>query len=491
MASAIWVPGKVITIRQGGYSQRKFQRGHWADAAGRWLGYDRSIRPGTSRTSTVPTGAHDVLKDGSDFGYHGLSDDEINARANAYADSAIAAKTASIERMRQQAAQQAQRDEEMFQGLGQAQMGMINQIPANIQAIRNTAGQAIASFGGQVTGAQQQQAQGELAQNAAFSASQLGATPPAAPPPADGAAPAPAPAGGPIGVDPAAAAAAENAMGGTIPATSQAEVGAASAIAASGMPAVVARSTQIHVAQRMAQAASEDADYRQQLIDAAAERGGAYQDALNSLYDIETKKFGIYQAQQNLEQDRQDMELKKQQMALQVRAELANEVQFGIKTKAQADKEWRNYQLAQQRVQISQQNADTSASRAAASTANANANYYTDAQGRRVPKGYKYNASGQLVKMATPKAPGSNKKGGVTLANSMASKFRGTPTKTTTKNGVTTQTTLPPKVDYGEAFMQIRDALMGKGYPRPEAEAIAHNALNAYYGKQFRPGKQR
>src|SRR5262245_3787270 len=167
-------------------------------------------------------------------------------------------------------------------------------------------------------------------------------------------------------------------MGGTIPATSQAEIGAASAIAASGMPAVVARATQDQVAMRMAQAASADNDFRQQLIDAASERGGIYADALNNLYDVESKQFGMYQAQQNLEQDRQDMLLKKQEMALRIRAELANEVQFGIKTKAQAEKDWRNYQLEQQRVGISQQNANTSAGRAAL----AQADYYTDASGR-------------------------------------------------------------------------------------------------------------
>src|SRR5262249_13100978 len=155
--------------------------------------------------------------------------------------------------------------------------------------------------------------------------SQTGGTPAAAPTaPTDGSAPAaaaPAP-GGAIGVDPNATAAAEQALGGTIPATASAQMGEAGAIYAAGMPAVVARSTQREIANRMSQAASEDADYRAQLLDLAASRGGIYADAVGSLYDIETKKFGIYEAQNRLQMDQQELELKKQNLALQYKTEL-------------------------------------------------------------------------------------------------------------------------------------------------------------------------
>ena len=469
---ARFVPRKRVTIRDKGFTQTKFQRAHWADASGRWVAApSRASRPTPGATGTTTSSS----SSSSSTGYHGLSDDEINARANAYADSAIAAKTAAIQRAQAMARAQAQQDAEQMGQIGQAQMGMINQIPANIQAIRNRAGEAISSFAGQVTGAQQQQVSAEQAANAAFSASQTGGTPAAAP------AGAPAPAGGAIGVDPAAAAAAENAMGGQIPAVASAQMGEAGAIYAAGMPAVVARATQNKIAERMAQAASEDADYRQQLIDAAAERGGAYADALGNLYDIETKKFGIYQAQQNLKNDQQDMLLKKQEMALRVRAELANEVQFGIKTKAQALKDWQNYQLAQGRLEVSQTNATTSAGRAAL----AGADYYTDGKGRVVPKGYKYNASGQLVKMASPgtvKAP----KGGPAKAASMAGQLRGT-VWGSAPGGKGGQVKLMPKVGYRAAYNQIHSAMLDLGYKDPEAASIARHAVDSHYGPGFRP----
>src|SRR5262252_158486 len=314
MAPITHVPAQVVTVRDpSGYTQRKWQPAHWADAAGNWVaaptrggGGSRGVSVGYSTGGSSSSG-----------GYSGMSDQDIINQANAYADSAIAAKQAAIERQRAQAYAQAQYDAAQMGQIGQAQMGMINQIPANIQAIRDTAAQAMASTAGQITGAQQQQQQGELAQNAAFVASQTGGTPQAAPTPAaptDGAAPS-----GPIGVNPTATAAAEQAMGGTIPAQAQIQTGESGAIYAAGMPAVVARATQNKIADRMAQAATQDADYCQQLIDAAGERGGIYQTALSSMYDIESKKFSQWEASQRL--------------ALDQKAQAANAAALAGKTK--------------------------------------------------------------------------------------------------------------------------------------------------------------
>lgn len=58
--------------------------------------------------------------------------------------------------------------------------------------------------------------------------------------------------------------------------------------------------------------------------------------------------------------------------------------------------------IARESGYTGQVNAATSATKAAATVANQNANYYTDANGRRVPKGYVYNTKGQLVKQASP-----------------------------------------------------------------------------------------
>src|SRR5262245_41077500 len=100
MATGVrWVPGKVITIRDRGFTQRKFQRGHYADAMGNWVAApSRGVRP--SGGGAVGSGSTSSSSSSSSYGYHGLSDDEIEARANAYADSAIAAKQAAIERQR-------------------------------------------------------------------------------------------------------------------------------------------------------------------------------------------------------------------------------------------------------------------------------------------------------------------------------------------------------------------------------------------------------
>jgi len=476
---AQFVPAKVIQVQDKGFVQNKWQPAHWADARGNWVPAPtrgRAAATSTRRGVLMDTRSQLTSEGYGGFGnggYQPWSDADIEARANAMADAQMGAETAAIQRAQAAAQAAAQRDVQTYQGLGQAQMSMIGQIPSNIQAIRDTAAQALASTAGQVTGAQQQQQQGELAQNAAFTASQVGDTAQAAPTP--------------TGINPAGTAAAEQAMGGTIPAAAQINTGESGAIYAAGMPAVVARATQEQIAQRMAQAATQDADYRQQLIDAAAKRGGAYADAVNQLYDIESKRFGEYQAQQNAVLDQQKYEL-------QYRAELANEVAMGIKTKAQAQKDLRNYQLAKQRVGIAQQNATTAAGRAATAKATAQtkaqqsaANYYTDGQGRLVPKGYVYNAQNQLVKQATPKSAKAAK-GGVAKANSLAAQMRGTPDAVGyDKKGNKVPIPHRPKVAYNSAIGQIKSALVDMGYPPAQATSIATNAVNAHYGPQYRP----
>src|SRR5262245_32403218 len=96
------------SIRTFGTSQ---QRGHWVSPGGRWLGFDRNVRPGTR------TGGSISVK-GPGIGYPGdytpgtysggLSDEELQRRANALADSQIAYQQAQIERQRAAAYAQAQ-----------------------------------------------------------------------------------------------------------------------------------------------------------------------------------------------------------------------------------------------------------------------------------------------------------------------------------------------------------------------------------------------
>jgi hypothetical protein len=416
--------------RSGAYGtpRPRWEKPHYVDARGRWV-----PKPGTTKKTTIKkTTTGLTAPPFPNFGTYsgGLSDEELARRAAALADSQIAARQAAIERQRAAAYAQAQRDAATYQALGSAQMGMIGQIPANIQAIRNTAGQAIAQYGNQVSAAQAQALGGEQAQNAAFAAAQTGGTPAVAPAPTDGGAPAPTGPGpaGPIGVNAQAAMAASAQMGGVLPAREQAEIGAASAAAATGMPAVVARATQDTVAMRMAQAATEDADFRQQLLDASYERGGIYQDALNNMYELEDRKLGRFEAEQKRKQDIWELQYKtyqdqleaarwEREFRLKLRGQKAAETISGLdrakkladlnRTKAltaqgQAgfykDGKWgltpKGYKHNAQGQLVKIPGAKT--------PKGAGPDYYTDQQGRRVPKGYRYNANGELVSIGTP-----------------------------------------------------------------------------------------
>lgn len=397
-------------------------------------------------------------------GYQMPSEADIEARANAYADAAIADQQAQIERQRQAATAAAQRDAATYAALGQAQMGMISQIPANIQAIRDTAAQAMASTAGQITSAQLQQQQGELAQNAAFSASQVGNTARAAPTPG--------------GVNPVGAAAAEEAMGGTFPAQQQVGMGAASAAAAAGMPAVVARATQDQVAMRMAQAATQDADYRQQLIDAAAKRGGIYQDALSSLWDLETKKYGIYESQQKMALDQQNYQL-------QLRAQRANEAL--ARGKAAFDQWYKQQKLgiSEGQLKLATTKAANALQLAISKGARPDAalskvyGYVVDSNGRAIT-----DANGGNIPVARPPSTQKPPKGGVAKANSMALQFRGTPFSVTTDPKTKQKVTIRnmPKVTWASAFHQISAAMVDEGYSQNQADTIAKRAVNTAYG---------
>jgi len=500
-----WVqpPTNPVWYRSGAYGPpaRRYEALHYVDTAtGHWVPAPAAKGGKTTSgktTSTKTTSGFDPYHPYLPPDYTGgLSDAQIQSNAHAYASGQVANMQAAIARQQAAAAAAAQRDEQTMGLLGQAQMGMISQIPANIQGIKDTAAAAMAQWGGGVAGAQQQQAQSEQAQNAAAVASQVGNTAQ----------------GQTQGLDAAGAAAAVQAMGGTIPAQQQIAEGQATASYAAGMPAVVARATQDQVAQRMAQAASTDADYRQQLLDAANQEGGIYQDALNNMYNLEQQKFGTWQAQQQMKIDAWNQQYKvwsdqqsataaaqdtkfKQWLSLQ-----QLKLSGGRLTLEQQKEEHKLQQqiFTNQATTTRLQQGQTRINQAGTRIAQAGANYYTDAQGRTVPKGYRFNVKGELIKVPTPakpkappisSTPGGGR--GIKLANDMASKFRGTPTKISTSGGKSSATTLPPKVDYGKAFIQIRDRLIGMGYKRPEAEAIAHNAMNTYYGNEFRPGKQR
>src|SRR5215831_18967740 len=152
---AVFVPGRWVNVTQriGGsvFTQRKYQPAHYADPhTGAWV----------PKPSSGGSG-------GASPGYTGLTDEEIQRRANAQADAQIQASGDAIRRAQAAAAAKAARDSATYQALGTAQMGMIGQIPANIQAIRDTAGRAISGYGNQVAAGQASQLKSEQAAAAA------------------------------------------------------------------------------------------------------------------------------------------------------------------------------------------------------------------------------------------------------------------------------------------------------------------------------------
>src|SRR5919201_4688972 len=219
----------------------------------------------------------------------GMTPEQIMAQAQAQAEAQLAAQQAGVERQRQAAMAAAQRDESAIQGLGFAQSKMLAPLPAEVAAINNQAGSAIAGYGKGYADQTQQAIQADQGANAADVAAQTGGTAQAAPT-----------------VDPAAVQRAVYAQGGEIPATLQSSVGAASANAAAGMPAVVSRAATEDIQQRMAEAAAQDADYRQQLLDLYAQRPQLVQDAVDRLNQIESDRFQQWATQQGLSQSAAD-----------------------------------------------------------------------------------------------------------------------------------------------------------------------------------------
>lgn len=239
-------------------------------------------------------------------GYVAPAPGALEGQAGVNADTQINREKAEIERQRQIAAQRALEAVKMISGLGAAQGEMLKGIPQQVLDMRTQAGKDIAGIGGAVsTGVADRlgAAQDEAGQ---FIQSQTGME------------------GGGHELDVDAARKALYATTGSIPGQEQIEIGAASGMAAAGMPAVAARATQQEVVTRMAQAAAEDGEFRDKLIAAVAKRPELYQDALSELYEIEKAKFGIYEANKRLKLDQQ-------KLALETRAERANEKALGIK----------------------------------------------------------------------------------------------------------------------------------------------------------------
>lgn len=415
----------------------------------------RAARAAAARGVKVSVGSGD-----GSGGYVGLTPAEIEARANASADAQIGTSRAEIQRQQAAAAAAAQRDASTLRGLGESQMGMISQIPSQIQNIRDTAGAAMAGFGSTVAGAEQKQLSAEQAANAAFTASQVGPTAPA-----------------PSSADPAAVAAATGALA-RAPADAQVEIGGASAIAAAGMPAVVARATQDQVMQRLAEAASTDADYRSQLITLAATRGGVYNDALDHLYNIEKSKFGEWEARQRLKLDQDKLRLEQ-------RAEAANEKIAkvkGLQSQQGLDLEAGRLTLATQREANRLQEVMAKGAQPNAALSKVYG-HVVDVHGNAI-----LGSDGQQIKVtASGGVSPASAAAKVTAAknNAFAIARRNSKLHYDDRGNVPSNKKVPTRTrehTITEIIDSIGDSLRAIGYTDAQIRAIAVNAVKQYYG---------
>jgi hypothetical protein len=424
----------------------------------------RKQRPGRHVRPLVGSGKTTITlsPNGPDAGsYQGLSDDEIYSRAVAQADAALGAQSANLNRLRAQAAAMGIRDEQTLRDLGSAQMGLLAPIPQQLLDIRSQAAKDIAGFGAGYTGAMGDQLRAEEAANAASVAQQTGGTAPGAPT-----------------ISPDAVQNAAYAIGGAIPATESEQIGQASANAAAGVPGVVARSTQLDVMQRIAEAAATDSDYRQQLIDLYAQRPGLVQDAVDRLNQIESARFDRWTKTQDLSQNQE-------QIDIQRRAELANEAALGNRRAlALLQEQDRKANLALKKQQLALANKkqafavqqainkgvqiDPSASKVLGYVVDRNGNPVVDENGNHIPVASK---------------PSKPPTGGVAKANSMAAQMRGAPRN---QWGQKTK----PRVSYQAAYNQVYSAMLDMGYPPAQVARIARQAVNAHYGPGVggRPG---
>jgi hypothetical protein len=102
------------------------------------------------------------------------------------------------------------------------------------------------------------------------------------------------------------------------------------------------------VVSRMSEIASEDEDYRRQLVDLAASRGGIYLHALGRLHALEVKQGDT----ERVEMDREQFSITRQKSIADAtrrkQAELASSVASGFKSRAQARDEYRAWLAAQE-----------------------------------------------------------------------------------------------------------------------------------------------
>jgi hypothetical protein len=254
--------------------------------------------------------------------YAAFTDAELEALANQRVDAALAPEKQAIAAAQQAAAARALADRRSIQGFGTAAAGLMQGIAPGIQAGYDVAARALSDIAGGFSAGEAARVRAAQQTNQDFVNRQ---------------APGSAPGKGP---DVSALQDVSFGLGGYIPSGALETQGAAARAYAEKLPAIELRSTQEADLARMAQAGTEDAGYRQQLIALAAKRPDLRAQILDELHAQEIAKLNARIAQKDLtlRQKAQALAEKqaKQNEALRERAQALYERQFGETQKQNA-----------------------------------------------------------------------------------------------------------------------------------------------------------
>lgn len=182
--------------------------------------------------------------------------------------------------------------------------------------------------------------------------------------------------------------------GGFIPGNELVSQGAGFSAQAALQPGFATQFGQVAEAERRRQWASELMDWANKRADVIGKKPALFQDALQNERAWDTEQYGRWKDQREYDH--------------KIALEQANAL---LASNPDADLRLVNY--GDGSMQWYDQNTGQPVGTKFGSVKPSDPNVYTDAQGRSVPKGYRYNANGELVKIPTSSKGGKSGKGGV------------------------------------------------------------------------------
>jgi hypothetical protein len=293
-----------------------------------------------------------------------LTPAELQAAAKKRIDDELAAQASPIERARRAAAAKALADQQAIAGLGQAGASLMQGIGPGIQSGYDSAARALSDIAGGFSSATASRVRAGQDANRQFAAQQ-------------------APGGSIGGPDATNMQDVLFGLGGYIPSGALETQGAAANRWGQALPGIEALTTQQESEKARAEAAKQDADYAQQLIDLAAKRPELTNQVMDELYKLELDKLN---ARLNEKSTNASIANNKGQLAIQKRAQALYEKQFGETVKQ--NKFERQYKVAGLALENAKAKADLQAAIAKGSRPNASLSktygYVVDADGNAI-----------------------------------------------------------------------------------------------------------